>query len=643
MTKLIHLLLFAILCSCLSSLSSARADDDPKPGKAEASQIIAYVELHSLPTGLTKSSLLNDYVIALAHAHQFDEAYKILTSQPSAVEVYLEEMHSAFKLTEMAEQLKQLESKYTYYFEHNKKEIDRYREEAAVMQAIIDKDIPQATDLLMKTSHRDYYYFIKMTQAKLGKPATDELIKSILAKAPEAKRPDFEETLIRWAKPGTPRIDYWLQGLKNTEKNVQRLQELENASRKEWLEEMCIRSVPLEHQEVAINKFLKAFNEEKENLTQEEISEYQRAIAPRLIKHKRFDTLLDFLKSHHPVYGSSGFYEDILSAVVTETPDELTKFIDSTLDAIEESPYELSLIDLLSRHGFVDKAEKNIDLLDTIEGTNWQRVFARSRIDFYRALYKTKIDDVDQLKVTYSKIVEELAKSEDTKDFTAVDVFGDQHLAVVAKRFGPEVALQLARAIPLKVQTVYNMQTDNAFGVCVYSLLSANEVDLAIEAGNFSTATERQESRLAFVRVQEIRKRIKPATWNDLEKLLPNDPDVLRGAIPVAIDNQNEKRALDLARRLMLKHRSSSNGNLFAKAGTDWAEKVLAVAKEVQAAKADDYLYKEHQESMASAMMQHLKFKDAEEAIDFANKYIKSEKRRHLYLLELAQRWSRGW
>ena len=99
MTNLTHLLLFAILCSCLSSLSSARADDDPKPSKAEASQIIAYVELHSLPTDLTKRSLLNDYVIALAHAHQFDEAYKILTSQPSAVEVYLAEMHSAFKLT----------------------------------------------------------------------------------------------------------------------------------------------------------------------------------------------------------------------------------------------------------------------------------------------------------------------------------------------------------------------------------------------------------------------------------------------------------------------------------------------------------------------------------------------------------------
>jgi len=326
--------------------------------------------------------------------------------------------------------------------------------------------------------------------------------------------------------------------------------------------------------------------------------------------------------------------------VKANAPTRLKEFVDHLPNANEVSPYDMRLINFLLNAGFIAKAEQNVDSLEAQRHDH-----GRLKVDFYKTMRDTEFRDVDKIKAAYHKVVEDAAKSNFiNNDFGLLEqTLGFEHLAMIASRGGPEIALQVSRVMPPELGTRFGAgKPGNALSKCLVGLLMQKEYELAVKVGKFATPEEREETQLGISYMGltggDWAREIDPSVWASLQEFAPNDLTVINGATQNAIDQKNKASALELARHQMLRNRRSSNGSMFAKAG--WAEEYLAVAKEVHDLKADDPFYKDHRELKTLKMVLAMDFKNAEEAITFSEKHLSQPKYKAQFILELAKDWA---
>ena len=478
-----------------------RGEDEPNPKAADVEKLIEYVE-NSQFYKSSPNRIRSEFVPTLIKAKMLDKAFKIISEEIYSINFreYCDQMRSGNRYIELAEQLEQLLAKDNFQIFLKPEDIKLYRAEAAVMRAIKNDDIQSATGLYFELSRRDGN-FVKVAQDILGEGAAKKFIDSIVARLPEKVKDRRRQELLIYLKPNSRELlkaHSKRLSLAYDRKKFEELKALERRSKVQWLEKATwsfnFSVLSVEAQSAYVTKVFEALDEEL--LAPEKTAEYRWRLVRPLIKHKKWDLLLRLVQNHEPVPGVAFRYERIFDAIKANCPNRLNEFVEHLPDANNQFSYSKDLLDMLLEAGYLAKAARNVH---SVEPANLDQ--SRLKTKFYQTMYAAEFKDVDKIVAAYDKVIEGAALSKFISDFGKFEqALGYEHLALIAERGGPEIALQVSRAIPQKLGTVAQAmrkrKTGNALGNCLLPLLLRNKSELAFEIGKLATPSERAEARL---------------------------------------------------------------------------------------------------------------------------------------------------
>ena len=381
----------------------------------------------------------------------------------------------------------------------------------------------------------------------------------------------------------------------------------------------------------------------------ESVEELRWKMVPHYLERENWDKILMIMENHNPNRGDYLRYHEILYRVSRQIPDQLKSFVDLLPDSDERFSYNLRLVDNLLQLGYLEKAEANLGSVDFNAGIE-EKMYLR-KLRFYQALEKANYKDVDAIAGAYLENETEKQKDQETPEQSASNdfnyyynaVLGDDHLAKIAIRSGPEVALDVARRVP-DALSKYRRGSD--VRRCMTALIRRNRPDLAVQVFNVATEQEQLEAKLrpevnALFGEKSLSTLMTRKDWEFIETVIPGEWQVVNILMSDAAQRSDKERAFELVRRNWMTRADIPLRCFFLFGKQGWGKELLDLAEEIQALKKGNRRYDRLVENTVENLSDSFEFTSAEEAIAFAEKYLTSKQRKAEFLMTVVEKWSR--
>ena len=497
------------------------------------------------------------------------------------------------------------------------------------------------------------FYALQAIQEKEGDEEALQLIEQfcneVPAKVGEQEKEWFSLRLERYLQPpGEPSTfkDYQERRQREAQAKFDSIDRLSQPV--EWAAKVIElqSSIPLKHRLVLLDEVAEVLADC--DIENESVEELQWKLVPHHLKRKNWDQLLSVMKNHNPGNGDEHRYQDIFDRVSVQISDRLESFVDALPDSDERFQYSQSLVDDLLHRGYLSKAKENVGSVDF--GAGAEKDLYLRKIRFYEALRDARYKDVDAIADAYlenevegKSDIEEPDQSEiNNFSYYYKAVLGDDHLAMIAERGGPEVAIGVARRVP-NVLAKHRRGSD--LGRCMSALIRRGRPDLAIKA--FNVATEQEQIDVSLVSDSDVLSGerallslIPHEDWEIIETVIPNEWRVVNRLMTDALKRSDKARSFELARRNWMRRADiPQSAFLFTEKG--WGLELLALANEIQTLNVGDQSYDRLVENTVESIADYIEFTTSVEAIAFAEKYLKSKQRKAEFLMGVVEKWSR--
>ena len=641
--KPLILVVVAFFCQLAEPTAPLLADEPAASRIEEIRKLIRCAErYHSFDNDRRHGSLEWAYMDALIAARRFDDAFsKIKNSSVVAVEKledYCVAKWFAGEAENMTAQIAEIASIHGEEFErHDADELEKLKRTATVLEGIKNEDEMSidaahaclAEDHISFGSRGRHQFWIRAMLASGGSEAVAKLVDRIAESIEDPTDRDARKVeLILHTKPRSAFHEYHRQKrLALMKVEYESLMQTSRMPIADWLwsslKVLQRQNINQKQREELVAEVLELLQDE--SLEDDTCDQIRGRLLNHLAKNGDWSRVFEITDRNPPkhIYNMM----DLCLVAGMEDRERLNKLVQLLPDVRKESHdyYSEKLMTLLIRAGHLDKAEKNVDSLSEGSVPRYRKI-----INFYRLLHDSDFSDIPKFAAAYAAFTFD-GEYESTFYITLLNDVGTDHLAEIAIRNSPAVALRLARTIP--TDNYYNKQ--NALGFCVSALLERKRMDLALKMVSLAKPQEVENARLTYSK--ETLALFDDSAWKQFEALAPNDSKVLANLIRMAVAEGNKSRSLMLAKRALIHHRNvAGTESLFVEAG--WVPELLDVSNVVKMDDSGNPIFGRFQKLFATRVGEKIKFRDADEAIEYSRKHVGRGDPGAKFLLDLAIR-----